>query len=132
MCLCVRERGRSEKVCARVPVCKRMPTKDARYCVNRHYFWAVRELGTFLLPFLYFSAVSEFFSVRTCNFYKNVLGKFPKICKVWSHLHLSLSFVCHHPWMEWNYYKNSSKICNISMETSRTNIYKKAESVSGW
>lgn len=49
--------------------------------VLTHYFWAVRELGTFLLPFLYFSAVSEFFSVRTYKFYKHVLGKFLKIGK---------------------------------------------------
>lgn len=41
-------------------------------------------------------------------------------------------FLCMSPLLNgWNYYKNSSKICNISMETSRTNIHKKAESVSG-
>lgn len=27
----------------RVYACKRMLTYDACYCVNRHYFWAVRE-----------------------------------------------------------------------------------------
>lgn len=62
----------------RVHKCKMRLTNDARCDGKRCYFWVVRELGTFLLPSLYFSVASENFSLSVHNFYKNVLGRFVK------------------------------------------------------
>lgn len=61
--------------------CKMRLTKNAHYDGERCYFRVVRELGTFLLPSLYFSVVSESFSLSVHNFCKNVLGQFVEICK---------------------------------------------------
>lgn len=73
-------RGKREKcVCTRAHVYKRMLTEELTKMLREMSSLCGEETGGNLLPSLYFSIVSEFFSIKYIYFYKKVARKFKTV-----------------------------------------------------